>query len=1819
MDDQLLKEIWTNEGFEERGIPYDEFKKDMSEDEEIRRAVFTNAGFEGNGISYAEFQNDIGIKPAEKEKNFLDLGRLNNTMVGDWIDDMARAIARGNRSGDATGETLTMMLKQADVSPEQIQRYIEASERANSLGMSEEFQEFIDAGGFKTGKGWLSFMKNGRTIVPELIGESLAGLVGNTVSGSIMAAGAGAGAAAGGVGTAVTVPIATGLASGVLETTGKYRELFEQEMNERGLEMDEEGIRTLLEDADAMRSITNKALARGITIGTLDAISGRMAGAVGAKVVTKGLKGVAKGKQLAKAGMIEVAGGSGGELAAQLVAGEPLDITSIGLEGIAEIASGAPNVFAPIAQAKLKGMLSSDPEVNPALTTQPDEEGSLDIDPDESSEVYQVNGETVPRETLEEVLEDLQQDIIDGNVTVLAKNDPELENRINTLNTRRNEQQGIQPQDPDVSGDIDGDLANDQNITDEGGVESGTDVDENITPTTEQDNQTSQVDEQQDIDTEPAPVQEQLPDPTTEQDRVQVLEENPTITVGEDQTPITRVGEEYFQVDEQGNLTENRITDEVLIDEYEGQFNNQNTLANAEENQNASEGQPSERQREDDGRKQTDQDSVPDERTQTTDGGQSLREESGEKSPIEVEVDNFDLDNDTDMELLESFFNSDPNERFQTSNLDIDNDIPDGVNLDPETGETISDAEMRKRRRQRRKAELAEKRRQRIADGKPLRIKDFFNLSEVRDYFKSKGFGRKRTKEEIKTRREQKIAQNKPLTIEDFENITAFRRHFKQVKEDRKARNELRKAAEREANREPSDVAFDQDLDGPGTYADTPQGQRQKKIDDATNEIRTLMKEGMSRQDAFDSVKDKYTSPDLTEGELDTATAERNESKLNDYENALEDDEAYFDSNRLGDFIKKFSRQVRNKFRSTGPLNEREFDILRRSRGYIQSQMTQVKTLTRSLNEVMENLSKVDRESVDLIIKGGSLDLLSNRVTQEQREKIGNLTSAIRDHIDGLSRKMRSLGVVSDPLLEIIKDNEGKYVNRIYMKNIDKNWSSKVPERVWDRAKDLYRRTLQDRVDYLQNKLQRLGPIQDGMTSRQVSLRDNMAKEIADKENILSSEDNLDMFMKDILDGNRGQIFTRGSMEGSKDVNFLKKRKDIPKVIRDFYGEIKNPDLNYANTTNKLAQFIANTTMLQDLQELGMGKFMSTTPVDGWVAINKSGNKVELAPDVRVGRGTTQGSPRFAPLESPVWIDPEVYDFLKITRKELPWYINFVNVTNGAIKAGKTILSPVTQLRNFISAMFWMTANGHWNMKHFGQAMQTIRKGRKASKDGRLLDRNVEFNRLVELQVADQNVVSRELQEFFKSISGTSAQKVFEEKAPKWMKRLAKGPRQFYSDVDDFYRIASYYSERAKASKAFYKKPFSELTKDQQTKIEEYSASIVRDTYPNYSKIYPIVEGLRTFPFLGSFVSFSAEMIRTTRNQFLQAAREIKNPDTRLIGSQRAVGLAITTYLAFQTANLVSQMFGFDPELEEDLLPDSPPWVEQMAVVSDKGNGNYTYWNPSSFNPYSWFSDIIASGRNADTSTGAATKPLLKILEPFLSPEISVSVIDKEMRQFMSDQNEETWDVKMEAMMRGIWKGLRPGFVDTGVKIAWPKVREERGDTDADKKRKLREKRQIETLAAVTGVRISPHNTQDAFVFNTGPKILKKKARARKRMTKILYGGGRRNGDPIDKKRKDKLDEQYPESLQIYHEYLDDARENASRMRRVGVTEVKLQDMHTAGSGSNARFGNTTFSKDERDYILGYTNKKPDLYFEDYLEKTKPRSKGRTRRSRRGK
>lgn len=299
--------------------------------------------------------------------NIIPLG------IGDFVDDMSRSIAAGYRQGTAAEEADRLLLQGTKPTAEQIQKFISANKNLQALGPSAEMQNYQKIYNDE-GKGFWGVVKglaNNPSILPEVLTSSLTAMATNTdaLTAGIGAIGTGAGVgaatgAAGGTavlpvigtvggtaagavsGAAAAIPYAFGLASSVVEMGSTFGELLEDELG--GKEMTKDNVKAVLEDPQKLNNIRNKAIARGLIIGTVDAMTGKLASGVGAKIVGESAAKSATGAvtrraltQATAAGAgIEAVGGAGGEALARKAIGQDMDVSEIALEGLAELPGG---------------------------------------------------------------------------------------------------------------------------------------------------------------------------------------------------------------------------------------------------------------------------------------------------------------------------------------------------------------------------------------------------------------------------------------------------------------------------------------------------------------------------------------------------------------------------------------------------------------------------------------------------------------------------------------------------------------------------------------------------------------------------------------------------------------------------------------------------------------------------------------------------------------------------------------------------------------------------------------------------------------------------------------------------------------------------------------------------------------------------------------------------------------------------------------------------------------------------------------------------------------------------------------------------------------------------------------------------------------------------------------------------------------------------------------------------------------------------------------------------------------------------------------
>jgi len=315
-------------------------------------------------------------------------------------------------------------------------------------------------------------------------------------------------------------------------------------------------------------------------------------------------------------------------------------------------------------------------------------------------------------------------------------------------------------------------------------------------------------------------------------------------------------------------------------------------------------------------------------------------------------------------------------------------------------------------------------------------------------------------------------------------------------------------------------------------------------------------------------------------------------------------------------------------------------------------------------------------------------------------------------------------------------------------------------------------------------------------------------------------------------------------------------------------------------------------------------------------------------------------------------------------------YQSLVLYPKGLSQVAKTILSPVTHMRNFVSASFFATANGiipdGEAVKQAYQALQTPLKGTRQQNDL--------YEKLLKLGVVNSNVRLGDLTRLLEDVNfgeTMTADKGFR-MLLKPLSKIKAVSQDLYTAEDDFWKIASWAMEQKRLEKSLTN---AGLTKGQTFKrngidtvfdndfLEKEAADIVRNNIPNYDYVSDFVKGLRKLP-VGNFVSFPAEIARTGTNIVRRGLREINEtielPDGRIIkpfegiGYTRLFGMGATTIaVPAATAEAFAALYDVTDEEREALRRYVADWSKNSTLLPIKDeNGNFKYIDFSHANAY---------------------------------------------------------------------------------------------------------------------------------------------------------------------------------------------------------------------------------------------------------------------------
>mgnify|MGYP003144465869 CR=1 FL=1 len=340
-------------------------------------------------------------------------------------------------------------------------------------------------------------------------------------------------------------------------------------------------------------------------------------------------------------------------------------------------------------------------------------------------------------------------------------------------------------------------------------------------------------------------------------------------------------------------------------------------------------------------------------------------------------------------------------------------------------------------------------------------------------------------------------------------------------------------------------------------------------------------------------------------------------------------------------------------------------------------------------------------------------------------------------------------------------------------------------------------------------------------------------------------------------------------------------------------------------------------------------------------------------------------------------------------------YQNTVLYPKATAQMAKTILAPFTHARNFLSAAAFAGANGLLpfgntaDVKAAWNALQVAGPGTRQA--------NELYQELLRLGVVNSQVQLGDLRKLLEDVDFGG---VLNRIGPdfngvntflKKMNAAKRFAQDAYTAEDDFWKIFTYFGERARLAKAYddaglkLGQDIIEVLEDGTTRkigtyneeyLKQQAANLVKNNVPNYAFVSDFIKGLRRLP-VGNFVAFPAEIMRTGTNIVSTALDEyflkvvLPNGDVvtplRKRGLQRLFGMGVTTtVLPAGAVATLQTIYDISNEEIDAMRRYVADWSKNSTLLPFKGkDGKLEYIDYSHMNAYDTLTRPIQTVINA--------------------------------------------------------------------------------------------------------------------------------------------------------------------------------------------------------------------------------------------------------------
>jgi hypothetical protein len=727
---------------------------------------------------------------------------------------------------------------------------------------------------------------------------------------------------------------------------------------------------------------------------------------------------------------------------------------------------------------------------------------------------------------------------------------------------------------------------------------------------------------------------------------------------------------------------------------------------------------------------------------------------------------------------------------------------------------------------------------------------------------------------------------------------------------------------------------------------------------------------------------------------------------------------------KLGGTKKFYKEQVRY-----GLLGKESVRLKEKMSGELSAELATAET---RVKETMKTIKKYGGAVTEKDIS----DFMEGKPSANQLPlDLATQLTEMRAQIDGLTERLIQLGVIdSQESIDYYRENKGKYLLRSYEainfkeNPLMANFQGKGLniDNVAKKLKNVDQTVVDTALKYLSDRAKAANP----------TLTDAEAMKIARAD------------ANEILSDSEDYVMNKG-MTGSTNVKSLRQRKDISPEIRALMGEYTDPLYNYYATIFKISSLTSSRQYLNSLKEFGMGKFFFTEKTEDAT--------VKFAGDE---------SDALAPLNG-IYTFPEIKEALKVADNETTWLITKLA---GRVRMLKTVYNPATHVKNIIGNMGFAVSNGHW--QNIPEAYKYIRGAITGKTDQDIMKMMDTLNRYGVLN----NVIgvgelkayfdkNESVDDFLKSVYNNANNNTTASKLGKAKANLAKIPKAIekaYAIEDDVFKILAFVNESNRYSKALFDKNYNKLSDDQKKEIDGIASEIVKDTYPTFSRVPKGVRTLSKVAFIGNFLAFPVESVRTQYNSLSLGVKEMKSGNKKLqsVGKLRLGGAlaynSLFASLSMYAYNLagagitgaVGMLFGDDEEENEtsnSIKKNLAPWNKNSDVyVSKFKDGMLEYYDIGSLDSYGYQRRVwnaFWSTKNKGEFDQMMASGVGELLTPWITKDF---VVDNYMKLTNNDNGrggtiynpEGKAADKYKDMALFVGKQFGPGAVGSAIKVA---------------------------------------------------------------------------------------------------------------------------------------------------------------------------------------